>query len=545
MSFGMRRRGWLATPILAGLLLVACGDDDGDGPADPGPDSGVDAGARDGSSPSIDAGLDANIDSSVPGADAASPFLPSVITAQISPGSDAFYGVTHDSAGNIYAAGKTLVSGDDYAVVVAKYSSAGVLDTAFGTNGYAIKNVIEASSSAANSQEQGRSVVVQASGKIVVAAHGEHQAYAADAGVGVLANDTDFYLVRFNTNGTLDPSFGSAGVVKLDVGTAAVEQVTSDAGVTPTLRGAESLWNVAQTPDGKLVIHGNTRNNAPSVDGGTRFDSDLVLARLSADGVLDTSFGTGGVVLTDFSNTSVSGRAATVLSNGSIVAASYSTNTVLGGTSAQNPVLYKVSADGTPDSNFAAGLESDPVLAPGIWHNYARSDQKNCEAYGAVPQGDKFVTLGYGPSPNPSSEGRDWVWFRFNANGTQDKSWGTKGETFQDPGGYTDNGHALITLPDNRVLGVGIGRLAPASKPASAADVPQEGMIGVLTTSGQPDTTFGPGGYRLLDFAGGRNDALWGVQLSPDKKTVVAVGEGANPTAQDDRDAIVVIFPVP
>jgi uncharacterized delta-60 repeat protein len=543
MSVLTRGRACFAAPVLLCSLLVACGDDDDDG-SDGRGDSGVDSGRPDGAVTNLDAGVDSSIDSSVLGPDAAA-FLPKVITAQISSGRDGYYGVTYDANGNIYAAGRTEVGTGDSALVIAKYNANGDLQTGFGANGYAIKNV----SLSTAGQEQGRAAVIQPSGKIVLAGYAEHEVLGADAGP--IANDTDIVLVRFNADGTLDTGFGTAGVVTLNFGSGTPFTNTTtnpaDGGVTSTtnLRGGDQVWSLSQTAEGKLVLHGQTRSGEPTADGGVRVDSDFVLARLSAEGVLDTSFSGDGIVTTDFAQTNVSARSATVLANGSIVAAGYSSNTTLAATSKQNPILYKVTSDGTPDDTFAKDLTSDPTLTPGVWHGFARNDQGNGEAYGAALQGDKFVTLGYGPTPNPNGKQTDWVWFRFNADGTQDKSWGNNGETFQDPGTYGDNGHALLTLPDNRVVGVGAGRPKFATEPANLQTSPTDGLIGIVTATGQPDTTFGPGGTQLLDFGGGINDNLWSIGLSPDKKSLAAVGEGNNATATDDRDGIVVIFPAP
>jgi uncharacterized delta-60 repeat protein len=532
MSFVTRRRGWMTAPVLACSLLVACGDDDGG-------DDGVspDGGKPDGSTALLDASMDATA------GDAG--LAAKIISAQISAtGNDRFFGVTHDSAGNIYAVGQTATSTvgtADYSYVVAKYSQDGVLDTSFGTNGYAIKNVVEGGGSVENA----RGIVVQTGGKIVIAGNAEHAVYAADAGVGPLANDADLFLVRFNSNGTVDDTFGTNGVVKHDLGTGVVTRATlTDGGLAnPSLSGADALWSLTQTPEGKLVIHTNTIAQGNLLDGGVRTDSDYVLLRLNAEGQLDTTFGGTGIVRTDFSQTSAGARTPTLLPNGSIIGVGYTTSSVLvtAPATSQQPVLYKVNADGTPDTAFAT---QDPVTAPGVFHDICRVDQKNAEAYGAALQGSKLVTLGYGPTPGAGS-GTDWVWFRFNGDGTQDKTFGTNGTTFQDPGGYGDNGRALVTLPDNKVLGVGGGRATPATPPAMGTTPPSDGMIGVLTEDGQPDTSFGPGGYRLLDIGGGTTDFLWGAEVSPDKKSVAVVGLGNKAAEADDEDGVVVILPVP
>ncbi|HEX5658882.1 MAG TPA: hypothetical protein VFX59_16925 [Polyangiales bacterium] len=540
MSFAIRRHTWLTAPVLACSLLVACGDDDESDDSAP-RDSGVDSSVR------PDSGnIDGGIDSSVAQPDG-STFAAQLVLADISPGDDAFYGVAHDNAGNIYAAGKTVVSGDDYAFVVAKYSASGALDTSFGTQGYAKRNVIQANARL----EQARAIVVQSDGKIVVAGYAEHEGFAAGVDAGLLAGDADIYLTRFTTTGAGDDTFGTGGIVRLNPNAAIVETRTNaaDGGITNTLVGTDEVWSLSQAADGKLVVHGRTRAAGQLPDGGPRTDTDFVLARFSANGQPDDGFGTGGVVTTDFKQTSASARAATVLPNGSIIGVGYSSNTLFGtrGTNGpQNPVLYKVNANGTPDPTFAT---TDQTPEPGIWHDFARTDQQNAEAYSAVPQGDKFVTLGYGPQPGLTGGfiSTDWVWFRFNSDGSQDKSFGTQGQTFQNLG-LGDNGRALVALPDNRLLGVGSGRLNTTPAPTNATEhnaIPTEALIGVLNENGLPDTTFGEGGLRHIDVSGGRNDALWGVAVSPDKKTVVAVGEGNNATAQDDRDGVVVIFPVP
>lgn len=547
MSVVARRLGWLTAPVLACSLVVGCGDDSGDEGA-----TSPDGSAPDSAAPTLDAGLDASLDAALDagastpdaaqGPDASVAFVPKVIAAPISAtGNDRFYGVTHDSAGNIYAVGQTSTSTEsraDYAFVVAKFSAEGVLDSSFGSGGYAIKNVIEGGSNVENA----RGIVVQPSGKIVIAGNAEHA--LADADAGPLANDTDLYLVRFEATGQLDTTFGTSGVIQYDLGTAvATSSMLEDGGVSTRLSGADSMWSLMQTPEGKLVIHTNTIGLGDAADGGARSDSDYALLRLTAEGQLDTSFGGTGIVRTDFDQTNAGARAPTLLANGSIVGVGYTASSVLvpAPATATQPVLYKVNADGTPDSTFAT---QDPVVTPGVFYDFCRSDQKTAEAYGAALSGSQLVTLGYGPTPFAGT-GNDWVWLRFNADGTQDKTFGTNGTTFMDPGGYGDNGRAVVALPDGKVLGVGGGRPAPAVAPASGTNPPSDGMIGVLDQRGMPDSTFGANGFQLLDFGAGSTDFLWGVDIAPDKKSVAVVGLGNKATDADDEDGILVIFPVP
>lgn len=549
------RHGWLIAPALAVSMMVGCTDDDSDdgvksdGGADAGP--GFDGGPL----PGIDSGLDASVDAGPSTGDAGPAITTKTVIVEVSPtGHDRFFGVAHDATGNIYAVGQTAsvaTANADSSFLLAKFSAAGVLDTSFGMGGYAIKNVVLNGAGAAGGSglEQARAVVIQSTGKIVVAGYAENTVLPADAGL--VANDSDVFVVRFNSDGTIDPSFGTEGVAKFDLGTGVVEPTTTtnDAGVMTTtyaLRGADQPWSISLAAEDKLVIHTQTVGQGPSLDGGVRYDSDPALLKLTANGQLDVSFGAGtatpGIVRTDFNQTSVSTRSATVLPNGSIVGSGYSTNSVLTGTSAraQNPVLYKVSADGAPEPSFGA---TDAVPASGVWHDFARLDMKNAEAYGAAPQGDKFVTLGYGPSSAAPATDRDFLWLRFNSDGTQDRTFGKDGVTFQDVDGFDDNGHALATLSDKRVVGVGRGRPKPTT--ADAGTPPIDGVVSLITENGQPDTSFGPKGLRTFNF-GGPEDNLWAVDVSKaDPKQIAAVGIQSGAAPGDDDNGALLILTLP
>ena len=80
----------------------------------------------------------------------------------------------------------------------------------------------------------------------------------------------------------LDPSFGTGGIVNVNF-----------AGFTYGLGLAIS--NVQ--PDGKILVAGEASNDVPGQPSG---DGDVALARLNADGTLDTTFGSGGKVTASF-----------------------------------------------------------------------------------------------------------------------------------------------------------------------------------------------------------------------------------------------------
>jgi hypothetical protein len=186
-----------------------------------------------------------------------------------------------------------------------------------------------------------------------------------------------------------------------------------------------------------------------------------------------------------------------------------------------------------------------------VFHDFVVPAPGRAEAYGAALQGDKFVTIGYGPGPASANNTTDWVSARFTKDGVQDRSYGTAkdaldqkvGVTWIDAGGYGDNGRGMIVLPDNRVLGIGGGRPTPATPPTMVSEAPVDGMVAVLKEDGTPDESFGKGGFRLYDL-GGPSDFFWGAALSPDHSKVAVVGikSGADPL--DDDDSALLLLPL-
>ncbi len=169
--------------------------------------------------------------------------------------------------------GKILAAGGYY-FGLARYNSNGNLDATFGNAGVVTSNDENAYATAA---------VLQPDGKIVAA--------------GFIGNylTADFALGRFNSNGSLDSSFGIGG------------KVTTD------FSGADSAFAIALQPDGKLVVTGVFSTNQG-------YDQDFALARYNSDGGLDTSFGSGGKLTTDFGANSDNARTAVVQPDGKIVA---------------------------------------------------------------------------------------------------------------------------------------------------------------------------------------------------------------------------------
>ncbi len=180
--------------------------------------------------------------------------------------------------------GRIVVSGNaainvgglrDWNLAAARYNVDGTLDTSFDADGRAQVDV-------GGRSDIGYASVLQPDGKLVIAGR------VAPSG----GSDPDVGLVRFNTDGSLDATFGSGGIVR---------------DVTGSWDEAADL--VLQA-DGKLVIAGHLDEIGA--------DSQALIARYNPDGTPDMSFGTNGRVT---NSAMVFGRALALQADGSIVIA--------------------------------------------------------------------------------------------------------------------------------------------------------------------------------------------------------------------------------
>lgn len=170
------------------------------------------------------------------------------------------YAVRIQTDGRIVIAGSAYssVSGSPTDFGVVRLKSDGTLDDVFGTVGRVVTPVD-------SDQDEARAVAIQADGKIVAAGY---------AGVGA---GSRFAIVRYLSDGSLDPSFGSGGKVTTSIGAFRL--------------GATAI---AIQSDGQILVGGRILDDS--------LVSDFIVIRYNANGSLDNSFGAGGVVITDFSN---------------------------------------------------------------------------------------------------------------------------------------------------------------------------------------------------------------------------------------------------
>jgi len=307
---------------------------------------------------------------------------------------DSIHGVAIQSDGKILAAGSTDYQyGQPIYGTLARYHANGTLDTSFGAGGTGIM-VIKHSSST----EYGGlgSVVVQPDGKILTG-----------GGAQVGANPAFLALLRFNSDGSLDTTFGG-GTGKV------MTQIYATA--NPPI-GFNLIRALALQPDGKIVAGGHAYN-------GTYVDP--VLVRYNADGSLDSAFGNGGKIVTPLGY------------HNRIFAIALQPDGKILAPTAYGPYMniFRYNANGSPDTSFGAG---------GV------VKVANAQGYGVAFQPDGKIVVG-GVNNLPSGEYHFSLW-RLNPSGTWDSNFGTGGNvTTTIVAGKNDQARALVRQPDGKVV---------------------------------------------------------------------------------------------
>jgi uncharacterized delta-60 repeat protein len=202
------------------------------------------------------------------GGEATLPLSAALSVAVQSDGKVVVGGVAGLSTSNNITGFPNILSGGQFAMV--RLNTDGSLDTSFGSGGMIQTGILNAS---AISQ-----IAIQIDGKIIAAG-------TAETSAGLL----DFALVRYNTDGSLDTSFGNGGIV------------------TTNIDGNDDVaFGLALQVDGQIVVAGSSFSPAdqPGNSGlfffplSTLSGTSIALARYNSNGGLDSSFGSGGTVIT-------------------------------------------------------------------------------------------------------------------------------------------------------------------------------------------------------------------------------------------------------
>ncbi len=403
------------------------------------------------------------------------------------------------------------------------FAADGDLDTSFDGDGKVSTDVGANYDSAINAVEQ-------TDGKIVTVGTTRNTDSSADP--------DNLLVVRYNTNGSLDTSFGTDGKVIVINTTSVITNfglasglalqsdgkilVTTANGRRGTLfrfnadgsrdtafgdNGLLSLPNsgsefltflsdVAVLPSGKILVAGAANNNT--------LNQAFGLARLNQDGLFDTAFGTGGIVRTSFTvgTTAAAATEISLASNGKIL---------LGGsinpqTTPAQVGIAVYNADGSPDTTFNTSGKLLVATA-------------NANLFSSIAwQADgKIVTVGRKPH---GDSGQAPYFQRITSGGMIDTAFGTNGEVFPM---LTNlpliNLNDVAIQPDGKILGFGNGFVSFQGGLTSWLTVVR------LSPNGAFDSTFGSSGIVATpfntSFSSNQSQALTGF-LQSDGKIVAA-----------------------
>lgn len=286
------------------------------------------------------------------------------------------------SSGQIYVtSSRRDASGPFY---LARLNSNGTLDNSFGTGG-----IISDSVATGTDWEHVYTMALQSDGKMLLSG------YVDENSSGSLYN---LWVIRYNTNGTRDASFGTAGLVL-------VNSLSVFNNATPNSGDISDPNRMLVQPDGKILIGGLFKSI-------TQQTEDFLLIRLNTGGSMDNTFGQYGVLFIGMQYTEqITGMA--LQSDGSII---------IGGPCGNGYTRFriiKVTPIGLGDVNFGTAVTSPPNSFGYTAIDISQYTDQRITDLQVLPD-DRIVASGnFGPN--------HLCVFRFNADGTPDNTFSVNG----------------------------------------------------------------------------------------------------------------------
>jgi uncharacterized delta-60 repeat protein len=380
---------------------------------------------------------------------------------------------------------------------LARYNADGSLDPSFGNNGKVTTDF--------SSSDVLKSGIQQSDGKIVVGGK-----IVGNVGFG------DFGLARYNSDGTLDTSFGTNGKVTTNF--------------NPVLASIESI---VQQSDGKILATGGVQLDTRTPG------SDIGLARYNSDGTLDNTFGTNGIVTTN-SGAPDGGRTVIEQNDGKILVAGqgsltrYASNGTLDTSFGTNGIaktsgltnsaaqqsdgkvitigrtgndlgVARYNNDGSLDTSFGVGGKVTTDFNNGRDEGFSIAVQKD----------GKIVVAGTANDPAAKTFNSNFALARYNSDGSLDNSFGNNGKVTTDVNTGTEEFNRIKLQSDGNILAIGtsgddfaLSRYVSADR-ASADQINGTSGDDILNGTSADDVINGLAGNDIL-IGGGGNDTLTG-----------------------------------
>ncbi len=351
-----------------------------------------------------------------------------------------------DNNGRYLVAGESMTNYGKNSLALNRYTVAGSLDPSFTGDGKYLSN-------SPGSIDNGRHIIRQPDGKLLVVA-----TVVRLGDVAPVQNISDYAIMRYNSNGTPDVSWGTNGV--------------KFAGITPS---GENV-RLALQADGKVLLAGQGNNN-------------VTVARFTTTGAADVSFdGDGKISFTSIGGYVVGNPAGiAVASDGKILvtcSAVYNSTSEIG--------LIKLNTNGSLDVSYgAAGLARVGLGGPvGML---------------MLPNDKVMLTVTNNPQGNLK---------RILANGTQDATFNNNGTVnIISPANSAPQLLSLTTDAVGNVLVCGTANMAAAGFQAFLARVTPAGML---------DATFGTNGVKVTSIVPGTDELFSSVNVQANGSIIAA-----------------------
>lgn len=351
--------------------------------------------------------------------------------------------------GKIVVVGHTYNETNSVDIAITRYNTDGSLDLSFGTGGKIITD--------SGDSDVALAVAIQYDGKIVIAGY-----YGGTSAI-----------VRYFGNGALDSGFGAGGVITIPF-------------------TSVRIADLAVQFDNKIIAVGQDWSTG----------GDFFLTRLNTNGRLDHRFGKNGKVVTDFSGFDDYASGIALQADGKIVVAGYAYTSGAG----FDVALARYTLNGRLDSSFGSGGK--------VVTNVGNDEV----AHKLVVQRDgKIVVVGASGIMDSVSvivDG-DFLLARYQPNGNLDTSFGVQGMTLTDFNGTTDNAED-VKIDRN-------GRYVVAGWTQDVSTGAYRFGVARYLSNGNIDSEFGIGGKVITHFGGDHSQA-YAIVVQPDNKIVAAGG---------------------
>lgn len=333
----------------------------------------------------------------------------------------------------------------------------GTLDQSFGNGGNVITDF-------ADTTNEPYAIAIQSDGKFIV------------GGYSINNFHLDIALVRYNSEGSTDNTFGNSGKITTDI-------MNNDNWATSIL--------ILQ--DQKILVSG-VANNGNNID--------IVLVKYKPNGSIDSTFGTNGITVTDIDGKNDYSGPIKLLNDNKFLMAG---TTIVNGK--PQLVLIKYDLNGLIDNSFGANGK--------VFSQLGDEDHINC----LLVQNEKIIVGGYTLN---GSNSFDFVLARYNSNGEPDNLFGTNGKTFTDfSNGSLDYGSGGMIQSDGKIVLIG----------TTTKDFNADFGLVRYDLNGNIDNSFGTNGKVTTAFGYGNDFCSKGI-IQPDGK-IILVGGIANPVNMD------------